>query len=401
MFRNEVGCKNSKNYLSENISIFKVKGIKHHNIFFILSFCAVLFISCGGSAIDDDTITPQEPVEITPTNLSFNIEVVNSDATNLNGDGNGLVKFTATATDAVRYKFITGTGTEIENTTGTAEYTYTQIGAFNYTVTVYAYSTTNHSISTFKGVTVYVKEPELQLVWSDEFDVDGAPDNSKWGYNIGNGNNGWGNGESQYYTDRTDNVEVKDGILRITAKREKFTDPNNGNEYDFTSARMLTQDKYEFTYGRVEVRAKLPEGHGTWPAIWLLGANIDTVGWPTCGEIDIMEHWGHDPAIVSSATHNNACSGGCTNVTVGKTTLSDYSSEFHVYTVVWTEKELRFLIDGEFKYRYKPSTKNNDNWPYTADQFIILNVAMGGSWFDIDPDFTEATMEIDYVRAYQ
>ena len=114
-----------------------------------------------------------------------------------------------------------------------------------------------------------------------------------------------------------------------------------------------------------------------------------------------MEHWGHNAGTMSSATHNTACSGGCSDVTVGETTLVDYGTNFHVYSVVWTAEELRFLIDNEVKYRYNPSVKNNANWPYTKDQFIILNVAMGGDWFNIDPNFTASIMEIDYVRVYQ
>ena len=117
-----------------------------------------------------------------------------------------------------------------------------------------------------------------------------------------------------------------------------------------------------------------------------------------------MEHWRHDnypEGQVSSATHTTACSGGCPNVSVGHTNLPDYNTEFHVYSVEWKEDELNFLIDGNFRYRYRPSPKTTDNWPYSEDQFIILNVAMGGSWFDIDPNFTESTMEVDYVRVYQ
>ena len=164
---------------------------------------------------------------------------------------------------------------------------------------------------------------------------------------------------------------------------------------------MKTQGKFDFTYGKVDVRAKLPEGAGTWPAIWMLGSNISTVGWPACGEIDIMEHWGHKPAEVSSATHTSACSGGCDNVRVGSKMINDYATEFHVYSMEWTKEELRFSIDDVFLYAYRPANKNSDNWPYTSDQFIILNVAMGGSWFTIDPNFEQSSMEIDYVRVYQ
>lgn len=356
----------------------------------------VLLIACSSGNSDDD-FEPNEPVVITPSNLGVSVTIMGVDNNHPNGDGSGIVQFTTTATDAVKYGFQYGTNTEEQNTSGQFEYEFEKMGTNIYTVTFYAYSSTGHSTSKIKAPTVYV-EPEL--VWSDEFDVEGAVSSSNWTAETFPPNNGsWFNGEKQHYTDRIDNAYVSNGTLKIVAKKETYTFQSWTKEY--TSARLITQDKYEFTYGRVDVRAKLPTGNGTWPAIWMLGANHGEVGWPACGEIDIMEHWGYDPGIVASATHNTACSGGCANAHVGSTTLSDYDTEFHVYSVEWKEEELNFLIDGEFKYRYKPSTKTTENWPYTADQFIILNVAMGGSWFTIDPDFTEAVMEIDYVRVYQ
>ena len=134
-----------------------------------------------------------------------------------------------------------------------------------------------------------------------------------------------------------------------------------------------------------------------------LGSNITTVGWPACGEMDIMEHWGHDPTKVSSAIHTTACSGvtNCKNVRVGETIVSDFDTEFHVYSAVWTENEIRFYLDDGFLYRYRPAAKTVDNWPFTTNQFILLNVAMGGSWFTIDPNFHQSAMEIDYIRVYQ
>lgn len=245
--------------------------------------------------------------------------------------------------------------------------------------------------------TVPPEESSNQLAFSDEFDIAGPLDGSKWKLETIPPNNGsWWNGEKQHYTDRTDNAYVSNGTLKIVAKKETYT--FQGSTKDYTSARL--NSKFSFTYGRVDVKAKLPSGVGTWPAIWTLGSNITSVGWPECGEIDIMEHWGHEATIVSSATHNPACHGGCPNVTVGKTTITDYSTSFHVYSIIWDENEIQFLIDDELKYSYNPSIKNDDNWPYTANQFILLNVAMGGSWFTIDPNFQEAVMEIDYVRVY-
>ncbi len=349
----------------------------------------VLVFSCSSGGSDDDVVKP--PQDIIPSNLVLNVEIVGANMSNPNGDGSGNIITNVSATDAVRYVFKFGND-EVQSSSGNVNYTFSTQGNNNYVVSVFAYSSTGHSISTFKNITVYVND-EPQLVWFDEFDVDGAPNSSKWGFDIGAG--GWGNGESQYYTDRSENVIVENGLLKITAKKESY----QGSDY--TSTRMISKDKYEFTYGKIEVKAKLPEGAGTWPAIWLLGANIDTVGWPSCGEIDIMEHWGHNPTIVSSATHTPSCSGGCPDTSVGETTVSDYSTEFHVYGLEWTENKLRFFLDDNFLYEYNPAVKDASTWPFDNPHFFILNIAMGGSWFSIDENFSESTMEIDYVRVYQ
>lgn len=353
--------------------------------------CFLLW-SCSGSS---DAPINEEIKESIPTNLTFQIDLTGSNSSNLNGDGSGLITCTATATNAISYGFKVGSEPEVKNTTGIFNYTCTNEGLNDYIITVFAYSSTGNTISTFKKVAVFVTEKGPQLIWSDEFDIAGTPDATKWGYDIGNGSNGWGNGEKQYYTNRSDNVKVENGVLKIIAKKESY------QGFAYTSTRLLTKGKFDFTYGRVDVRAKLPTGVGTWPAIWTLGANIDTVSWPACGEIDIMEHWGHNATKVSSATHTPSCSGGCANTSAGETTISDYASAFHVYSMEWTANEIKFLIDDVYKYSYKPSVYNSSTWPFYAPQFLILNVAMGGSWFTIDPSFTESVMEVDYVRVYQ
>ena len=359
----------------------------------VLICIAVGACSSGGGNSDDDS--PNEPDSITPSNLEVTFEVVGVDGSHPNGDGSGVVRFTATATNAVNFGFKFDNGPIEETATGMIEHTFDFFGTNDYNVSVYAYSTTDHSIRTDKIVTVFV---ESELIWADEFDVDGAVSSDNWILETIPPNNGsWWNGEKQHYTDRIDNAYVSDGTLKIVAKKESYTFQNSTQEY--TSARL--NSKFAFTYGRVDVRAKLPSGQGTWPAIWTLGENIETVGWPACGEIDIMEHWGHNPTIVSSATHTPACSGGCENVTVGETEVNDYDTEFHIYSIEWDTKEIRFYLDDQFLYAYGPAAKNSSNWPYTANQFILLNVAMGGSWFNIDPSFTQAIMEIDYVRVYQ
>ncbi|APU68293.1 family 16 glycosylhydrolase [Christiangramia flava] len=225
------------------------------------------------------------------------------------------------------------------------------------------------------------------LVWSDEFDGDSL-DTDSWNFETGNGTNGWGNNELQYYLQ--DNVTVQDGSLFITAKRE------SESGFDFTSGRITTQDKYEFTYGRVEARIKLPEGVGTWPAFWMLGANFDGVGWPETGEIDILEWVGKEPGRIQSALHFPGNSGG--NAVVGPSTIENPSSEFHTYTAEWTEDAITFLLDGEVYFTFD----NDSDKPFNKDFFLILNVAMGGNLGgDVDPAFSESAMEIDYVKVYQ
>ncbi|MGB5943780.1 MAG: glycoside hydrolase family 16 protein [Leeuwenhoekiella sp.] len=228
------------------------------------------------------------------------------------------------------------------------------------------------------------------LVWSDEFNAPGAPNTDNWGYDLGTGNNGWGNGESQYYTDRSDNIIVEDGLLKITLKKESF----EGSE--FTSSRIQTKDKFEFTYGRVEARAKLPTGGGTWPAIWSLGADFETNPWPAAGEMDIMEHVGNQQNTIFSTLHFPGNSGG--NGVTENTVVDGVSDDFHVYAMEWTETQIRFYVDDEEYHVFE----NNGDLPFNKNFFLIMNVAMGGNFGgNIDPAFTSSTMEVDYIRVYQ
>ncbi len=230
-------------------------------------------------------------------------------------------------------------------------------------------------------------EGEESLVWEDDFNTDGAPDPLNWTYDLGAG--GWGNGEAQTYTNNPSNVIVEDGLLKIIAK----ADGSGG----FTSARLKSENLQEFTYGRVEVRAKLPAVAGTWPAIWALGANFDTVGWPTCGEIDIMEQTGWDKNTTLSTLHfpGNYGGGGITN----STTVSTATTEFHNYTVEWTPDVIEFWVDDNPIHN---SFANTSGTPFNSDFFFILNVAIGGTLGGaIDPGFTEDIMEVDYIRVYQ
>ncbi|MDD7886140.1 family 16 glycosylhydrolase [Flavivirga sp. 57AJ16] len=247
------------------------------------------------------------------------------------------------------------------------------------------------------------------LVWADEFNIDGVVDSSKWFHQtqfpLGNS---WFNGEEQHYTNRIENSFVDNGFLYIKAIKENFTD--QGETKGYTSARL--NSKFAFTYGRVDVRAKLPLGNGIWSAIWTLGKNINedggfwdgdfgTVNWPICGEVDIMEHGLGLDNHVSSAIHTscNGCSGNTMNTQ--SITISDVANNFHVYSVNWSPDQITFLIDGISFYVYNPPVKDINTWPFFEDQYILLNLAMGGSAGTISPDFIESSMVIDYVRVYQ
>lgn len=246
---------------------------------------------------------------------------------------------------------------------------------------------------------------EYNLVWSDEFDNNGAIDNSKWHHQtqLPNGYS-WYNNEIQHYTNRLENSYVSNGTLKIVAKRETFTD--QGHTKQFTSARL--NSKFAFTYGKVAVKAKLPEGVGTWPAIWMLGQNIDepgaywqmqgygNVSWPYCGEIDIMEHWGGNQNYVQSALHTPSSFGGTINH--GGQNISNATTGFNVYSLEWSPEKMIFSVNDLEHYTYNPSVKNSETWPFDDPQYLLLNIAIEQN---ISPNFTESDMEIDYVRIYQ
>jgi len=338
---------------------------------------------------------------IVPSNITLAITIQGVDDDNPAGDGSGIITCVTTAKNAVRYAYQFAGGELQESVDGTLEHTFVNTGINTYPVLVFAYSSSGEAVNTTQSVTVFQADNEINTpAFADEFDTDGPVNSETWISETNPPNNGsWFNGEKQHYTDRIENAYVSDGTLKIVARKEQYTFA--GSTKSYTSARLLS--KFSFTYGRIEIKAKLPSGVGTWPALWMLGSNITSVGWPACGEIDIMEHWGHDATKISSAIHTVACSGvsGCSNVKVGETTLNDYDTAFHIYSAEWTPDDIKFFLDGQFLYSYNPTPKTADNWPFTQNQFIILNIAMGGDWFDIDPDFAESEMEIDYIRVYQ
>lgn len=247
------------------------------------------------------------------------------------------------------------------------------------------------------------------LVWADEFNTNGAVSPINWFHQtqVLIPGVGWANGEQQHYTNRLDNAYVANGVLHIVAKRERYTDQGLTKEY--TSARL--NSKFAFTYGRVDVRAKLPEGAGTWPALWMLGKNINengaywdnqgfgTVNWPECGEIDIMEHGLDALNEISSALHTSCCHGG--NPNKGTTRASDVATNYHVYSVNWSPDQIAFLLDNVIFFTYNPSVKNIETWPFFQEHYLLLNVAMGGAAGSIASNFVESSMLIDYVRVYQ
>jgi len=240
------------------------------------------------------------------------------------------------------------------------------------------------------------------LSWSDEFSASNGslPDSSKWVMETGG--NGWGNNELETYTNRVQNAQVQDGNLVITALKEDYTGPD-GIPRHYTSARLKTAGLFEQKYGRFEARIKIPQGQGMWPAFWMLGNNIGTAGWPACGEIDIMENIGKEPAIVHGSMHGPGYSGS--NGLTGAYTLPSgkFADDFHVFAVEWEPAAVRFYVDGQlYETRTPTDLPAGTSWVFDHPFFVLLNVAVGGDWPG-SPDATTVfpqTMLVDYVRVY-
>jgi len=237
---------------------------------------------------------------------------------------------------------------------------------------------------------------ESTPVWADEFDYTGAPDSTKWGYDIGGG--GWGNNELQYYTNSTDNASVAKGILSITARKEEKENRH------YTSARMVTKNKGDFLYGRFEIRAKLPAARGTWPAIWMLPTDWAYGGWPESGEIDIMEHVGYDLNNIHITTHTKKYYFKINTQKTAIKRISNATTEFHLYRVDWTPVTIRGYIDDELIFEFRNEGTGSDVWPFDKRFHLLLNVAVGGDWGGqkgIDESAFPTAMEVDYVRVYK
>ncbi len=237
----------------------------------------------------------------------------------------------------------------------------------------------------------------MKLFWSDEFNGKGLPDSTKWNYDIGG--EGWGNNELQYYTKAdTLNAKVNNGSLKIKVLKQKTK--NN----DYTSARLLTKGKADFLYGKIEIRAKLPAGRGLWPAIWMLGNNSSEVGWPKCGEIDIMEHVGFDKDSVFGTIHTEAYNHVKHTQKGKKIFIKNPYGEFHDYSIDWTPESIDFMVDGKIFNHFANEHNSINEWPFEHPFYLVMNIAVGGGLGGqkgIDENVFPGTMEVDYVRFYK
>jgi len=356
----------------------------------LANLLAILLLSaCGGEEINTDD----------PSNLAVDITI--------SDDGSGIVQIQATADNAIEYQLRIGTTTEptASNTSGTFEHTFIQSGSYQIEVRAYGLSgryiketrqveiNFGEDVSVEDGYTTPLEYDGYQLVWNDEFDGN-TINTSSWVFETGTGNSGWGNNELQYY--RQENAWVEGGVLTIEAKKEIY----QGSSY--TSSRMKTQSKKSFQFGRIDIRALLPKGQGIWPALWLLGDNIQSVGWPSCGEIDIME-------MIGGSGRENTVHGtvhwdndGHVQAGGGYTLQSGiFANEYHVFTITWDETYLTwFMNDIQF---YQISITPSHMTEFRQKFFFIFNLAVGGNWPG-NPDATTVfpqQMRVDYVRVFQ
>lgn len=234
-----------------------------------------------------------------------------------------------------------------------------------------------------------------KLLWSDHFKVDGAPDSTIW--NIDHAGHGFGNNENQFYTRDLKNAFVKDGILNIVARKEKY------EHRDYTSAKLTTYQKKSIHYGRVEVMAKIPQGAGTWPAIWFLGEQFHEIGWPICGEIDLMEHVGKNPKNIHFSLHSKSFNFHRHNQPTMVVYKEDIFDGFHEYAINWDENSISFELDkinvATFKKRENADV---EEWPFNQPMYLILNLAIGGNWGGaIDDSIFPVSLQIKYVNVYE
>lgn len=358
----------------------------------------LVLILQGLSACESENITDTE----NPANLQVEVNIAD--------DGSGTVEIQATADNAIEYELRIGNNPDPEesNTTGNFEYTFIQPG--NYLLDIRAYGLSgkylreirevsislNNDISLEDGYTTPLNYDGYDLVWQDEFENNEINTNN-WVFEIGTGCPnlcGWGNNELQYY--RQENAWVEDDVLTIEARNENYQGSN------YTSARMKTQGKRSFKYGRIDIRALLPKGQGIWPALWMLGSNITSISWPACGEIDIMEMVGgngqektvHGTVHWDNEGHNYV--GGDYTLQTGI-----FANEFHVFTIIWDENNITWLVnDNQF---YQIDITPSHMTEFHQEFFLIFNIAVGGNWPG-SPDATTVfpqQMKVDYIRVFQ
>ncbi len=366
-----------------------------------------LLIGC-----ENDKISTTDSEESTvPTDLTLDISLQGWGQSNPHGNGSGVAQFKATATNASRFDFRVDNGTVLKSSSGELGYTFSKEGTHPYKVKAIAYSDTDLSDSISKVINVRVAPPTkygMTQVWEDEFDYNSEIDVNKWHYQvipILDNNTNWANGEVQHYTDRKANSYVSEGTLKIVAKKENYT--FRGVTKNYTSARL--NSKFVFKYGRVDIRAKLPAEAGTWPAFWTLGTNINEVGnyhgstyggvgWPRCGEIDIMEQRGDDKNTLIGHLHWGNTDDGVYDNDGGTKTIQNASTSFNLYSLIWNKDEIKILFNDEVFYQHPNTTK----MPYDNQHYVLFNIAMGGTLGGAIPhNFTQSVMEVDYIRIYQ
>ena len=231
--------------------------------------------------------------------------------------------------------------------------------------------------------------------WSEEFDYTGKPDSTKWGYDIGG--SGWGNNEKEYYTNSLENASVANGVLTISALKKSVQGMN------YTSARLVTANKFDFLYGRIEVKAKLPSGTGMWPAIWVLPTDFAYGDWPNSGEFDIMEEVGYDPNVIHVSAHTQKYNFKQNNQKTKTVTIDSAELKFHTYRMDWTPYAIRGYVDDQLILTYVNEGIGFTSWPFDKRFHLLLNIAVGGDWGGIngiDDNAFPATMQVDYVRYY-
>jgi len=368
-----------------------IKTIKYG---LVLILIAGLIISCsesGDNSMNND-----------PSNLTLDV--------NINEDNSGNVEIEAAADNTIEFQFDLGDGSPVvSNASGSLSYQYETSGV--YLLEVKAFGNSGRFTRKSIQLTIQVGDdvpgfnPDgyvtplsydgMSLIWQDEFTGNGL-NQASWNFETGTGNGGWGNNELQYY--RSENTTVADGYLVIEARKESF----EGSAY--TSSRLTTQSKFNFKHGRVDIRAILPEGQGIWPALWMLGKNITNVGWPACGEIDIMELVGHQPSVVHGTIHfgppwpNNQYNGSSFSLSSGK-----FKDEFYVFSLIWSENKIEWYVNDELYITKTPADTNGFNYPFNEEFFFIFNIAVGGNWPGSPNGSTQfpQQMVVDYIRVFQ